>query len=355
MSPRKRRHLLVSSLLILPLTAVLIGQLPSCGNKLDRAPGHGEDLAGHTLPVQALAFGPDGATLTSAAFYTEGRTTGMEIIVWDMSASQPLVHRLEYPGAVRSLTFAPGGRRLAAVRAGTLLLEDVEAKQERRLEQFRSLASALAFSADGAQLAVADFNKLTLWNVTGSPPKPCWTRHDDAASLAFAPGGKVVASGGVDGTIRLWDTATGQSQRGLRGHAAPVLAVACSPDGATLASADFRGTVNFWDLAALAERTTLSASGEEVSTLAFAPDGRTLAVAVHRVVQLWDVATGSRVAKLSGHEGKVQCLAFSPDGTHLATGGHDRTVRLWQMAHFTRRPPALSGTASWVKGCFRLE
>ncbi len=334
MSPRKRRHLLVIGLLVLPLTVVLMGQLPSCGNRPDTAPGQGESLAGHTLPVQAVAFGPDGATLTSAAFYTEGPTTGVEVFVWDRRADHPLAQHVNYPGAVRSLTFAPGGQRLAVVREGTLLLWDLAPWRERPLEQLRALASTLAFSADGALLAVSDFDQLTLWEVTGSQPRACWSQHNDAVSLAFAPGGAVVASGGVDGTIRLWDTATGQLQGRLQGHAAPVMAVTFTPDGTTLASADFRGSIKLWDPAALTERGTLQGIGNEVSALTFAPDGRTLAVVVARAVQLWDVVTHRRVVSLEGHQGTVTCLAFSPDGKLLASGGHDRTIRLWDMTTY---------------------
>jgi WD40 repeat protein len=56
-----------------------------------------------------------------------------------------------------------------------------------------------------------------------------------------------------------------------------------------------------------------------------------LAVALGRAVQLWDVATGRFMGNLSGHEGTVKCLVFSPNGTRLASGGHDRTVRLWDV------------------------
>jgi WD40 repeat protein len=53
-------------------------------------------------------------------------------------------------------------------------------------------------------------------------------------------------------------------------------------------------------------------------------------------MQLWDVDTGRLVASLSGHAGKVLCLAYSPDGTLLASGGHDRTVRLWDVTAYRR-------------------
>jgi WD40 repeat protein len=332
MALRKRRKLLATGLLTLTLAAVLVSR-PHCpGNRPGTEEGKGRILAGHTFPVRALAFGPDGASLASAAFYTEGPTSGVEVAVWDAETGHRVATHLGRSGGVLSLVFAPGGQRLVAIQGRELVLWEVAPWHERRLEGPRPLASALAFSDDGARLAAADFEDVTLWDLTGSRPRACWTRQDGAVSLAVAPGGAVVASGGADGAIRLWDAATGQPRGGLRGHTAPVLAMTFAPDGTTLASAEFRGAVKFWDVEAQTERATLRMGGEEVSALAFAPNGRILAVAVGRAVQLWDVDTGHRVARLEGHGGQVKCLAYSPDGRLLASGSYDQTVRLWDTA-----------------------
>jgi WD40 repeat protein len=339
MTLRKRRNLLVFGLAAITLSAVVI----SCRHPLGNRPDRGEDrditLPGHTVPVQALAFGPDGTTLTSSAFYTKGRTGGVEMTVWDVRTGYLVTKRIEYPGGVHSLVFTPGGQRLAAVQERDLLLWDMAPWREQRLEGPLPLVSALALSDDGTQLAAADRDDLTLWDPTESRPMARWTQHDGAVSLAFAPGGTVVSSGGVDGVIRLWDTATGQPRGNLRGHAKPVIAVTYSPDGVTVASAEFRGAVKLWDMATLTERATLEMSGGEVSAVAFAPDGRTLAVAADQAVQLWDVAEGSLLASLRGHEAQVNCLAYSPDGARLASGSSDKTVRLWDVTRYRPKSP----------------
>jgi WD40 repeat protein len=331
----KRQHLLAIGLLASTLVAVLIGRLHYPGNR----PGEDEDrsitLAGHTLPVQALAFGPDGTTLTTAAYHIAAAAQSIEVTDWNVATGQPTAKRPAPLRAVHSLAFARGGRVLAAVckGQGIQLWETGSSHQGRRLGEYNPLVRAVAFSRDGGQLATADFEDVvTLWDVvSGQPRARC---QGNVLALAFAPDGAVLATGEADNTVRLWDVATGQPRATLQGHARPVMALTFSPDGALVVSAEFRGTVKLWDMAARQERATLEVNGDEVSALAFSPDGRTLAVAVDQGVQLWDMTTSNLVARLEGHTGNVRCLAYSPDGTRLASGANDHTVRLWDVARY---------------------
>jgi WD40 repeat protein len=345
MSRRKKRNLVAISSLAFVLLTALFSCVRSTG------PRAGEDrpmaLAGHTFPVQALAFGPDGITLTSFACYLSS-LKGVERVVWDLERGQPIAKHLENPGALRGLVLASRGRTLAAAGEDRgVWVWDIDRSHEwRRLGEQRYPIGVLAISDDGAQLATDDFQcDVTLWDVSSSRPNTWSLRGaEPIVALAFAPGGRALAWGCLDHTIRLWDVATGEERTVLRGHTHRVQAVAYSPDGRMLASGDLDGVVKIWDVATWKERFSQEATADKVyrnqlSALVFSPDGQMLAVAFDRVVQLWDVATSQLVVRLEGHEGKVACLAFSPDGTRLATGGHDQTVRLWDVARYRSLQP----------------
>ncbi|WP_093872373.1 trypsin-like peptidase domain-containing protein [Streptomyces sp. TLI_105] len=152
-------------------------------------------------------------------------------------------------------------------------------------------------------------------------------------SVTFSPDGRTAASAGSDGTVRLWDVATGKSRTTLTGHSDTVFQVAFSPDGRTLATGSADRTARLWDVATGATRATLIAHAAPVNSVAFSPDGRTLATgSADRTARLWDVATGTTRTTLAGHKDQVYSVAFSPDGRTLATGSWDTTVRLWDGA-----------------------
>jgi WD40 repeat protein len=123
----------------------------------------------------------------------------------------------------------------------------------------------------------------------------------------------------------------------LRGHRRPVQTVAFNPDGAELASGGMDGTVRIWSPKRHLQLAILRGHKGAVDALAWSPDGAMLASGGgDHAIRLWDVKRRAPVGVLRGHTGALTLLAFAPDGRRLASAGSiygDGTVRVWNVAH----------------------
>ncbi len=291
-------------------------------------------LQGRILPVDSVAFSPDGKLLAMAAGRGVNSGAG-ELRLWDINKDR-LAVTVPLPHVVRSVAFSPDGKILATGEFdGTVKLRDPATGAMRAaLEGHTIGVNAVAFAPDGRMLAAAGLDKVvTVWDVDTRKQRLRLQGHTDMVlCVAFSPDGKTLASASKDRSAILWDAGTGKVRTTLAGHANAVECVTFSPDGKTIATSSWDGRVKLWDAATGQEQKTLPGPGGSVMCVKYSPDGKTLAASGgNGQVKLWDAVTLEERTLLDNQTSTVWGLAISPDSKRLAAGNNEGTVKLWDV------------------------
>ncbi|MFW0784993.1 hypothetical protein AAFP35_10765 [Gordonia sp. CPCC 206044] len=209
-----------------------------------------------------------------------------------------------------------------------------------------SWVSSVAFSPDGQTLfAGTGTGVVQRWNVADPAHA---VRGDDidlghrgaVYSVAVRGDGRIVATAGDDGTVRLQDLMSGHTVT-LTGHAGPVRAVTFTPDGTTAVSGGDDGTARIWDVTEPAAAHEIGAplTGQTlgIHSLAVSPDGTMLATGSDdQTFRLWSIRDRDHVVAsgppVQARAAAVWSLAFAPDNRTLVTSGRDGAASLWSLA-----------------------
>ena len=311
------------------------------------------DAIESTDKLITLAFSPDGSTVTSAGDFTfrkqkrdefrKESVTG-KLSVWDASTGH---NRAVFPieSHKGEAPVLPGQRNVSS-SSGAMSsywnIMDVKTANGIKKHVKLQIHGTAAFSQDGAMLAVAqnssratgnDRFSILLWDIPSQQLKFTLKGHNgEIKALGFAPDGKTLASGSKDGTIRLWNTTTGDQTTSF--SADTNTALAFSADNKTLASVYNDKRITLWDINAGEELITLKGDIGTCYALAFSPDSNILASGSHEgTILTWNVTTGTKLTTLKGHDNWIKALTFSPDGKTLASGSEDGVIFLWNVLH----------------------
>jgi WD40 repeat protein len=272
-----------------------------------------------------LAYSADGTMVAAAS--EQG-----ELSVWDVASGKALLRRREKSRGIRSVSFSPDGKLLVwGDGADTICWWDLVRNRElRRVKSFKAGVRSFAFSPDGETPASGEYDgTIRVWDVRSGKPRYC-TKNEPfmVSAVTFSPDGKDLLAV-IGGTIRRWEATTGTERQAPEGHSGVVSALAFSPDGKVVASGGQEGTIRLWETAT-GRVLRRFPHDKELDALAFSSDGRVLAAAYGDVISLWETAAGKALHQLKCTEQAwVRTIAFTADDEAFVALDSAEVLHCW--------------------------
>lgn len=345
---------------------------------------------GNTLAEITRVRGYEGAN-ACATVSLDGRyiaTGGDAIRIWrgatiDTPPLEPCGHKAHLSHEPYDVVFSPDGSRLATSYLDGTIIWDAETGAPIEHLPGPSNDGHIAFAPNSNLLAISSSsNGVTVWNTEAWRQLARLANHVQMAWVRFSPDGRLLASGGghlagiedvAEGThkeVLIWEVSNLDSCVTLKGHEREVTAIAFSPDGSRAATSSNDGTVRVWNIATgvqtaclrthirtnpdLGRSIFITGSDDQPSPLfshheasmtavAFSPDGLLLLTgASDEAVRIWNAETGALIWTWTSHSGCIQSVEWSPDGATATATSETETV-VWD-AQTKARITRLDGT-----------
>lgn len=294
-------------------------------------------LSGHSGTVFSVLFVSDKILLSGSQ---------REIKSWDVTTGKVL-RDIPSRRSVTSMSLSPDSKMLAFAAIDHVVLLDLAERKQKELRVPRGDLFKMAFrvafrpSATGAPLLAATFdNTIVLWDAKTGEQTGTLEHFTTAEvkAIAFSPDGKLLATSGTDFWY-IWDVE--KRQQLFKGKTLPY-GLAFSPDGKTLATANNDGTIELWDVATGNETRHIDVKNNVIESICYSSDGKLLVVGGYQSLpqttgleasfKIWDVATGKERAIKAVPITSLEAIALSPDGKILASGSSEKKIRLWNLA-----------------------
>jgi WD40 repeat protein len=187
----------------------------------------------------------------------------------------------------------------------------------------------------GRQVVSACGETLELWDAASGQRlrtmKGSFFEAKEVTAVAVTPDGRQIVCVGFNCELQLWDLATGRCVRTLDGGWSTSLALA--RDGHLAICGCHDGTLKVWDLANAQCVRTLAGHTEEVTAVAVTPDGEQIVPrSGDKTLRVWDLSSGECLRTLAGHTEKIAAVAVTPDGAQVVSGAGDKALRVWDLS-----------------------
>lgn len=309
------------------------------------------EFRGHQNFVLSASFAPDGATILTSGWDGTAK-------LW-RSDTGDVVRRFE-GRAVRIIKGALSlDDKIATVWLdGSVGVRDLHTGSTTALRDSEQpgAASSVAISPDGALVATGgEDHRVRVFDAATGKEKLSLPGHGDRVlDVAISRDGRVLFSGGIDTTVRLWDVASGRLLRALE-QKEIVTFVAPSPDGKSVLAAGLDGVVMQWDIATGEPRLTLRhtfapVSGFSVSAAA-SPDGAWIVTAdMSTGIKVWDARTGFQIGPTLSPCDTTGAVAFVADGRAIVAGCNSGSILEWKLDALVQGEPEVRREYSGHEG-----